>query len=128
VHGVDWRFADRLNPADDSDTTLKPALAQTRIEILNSSDLIRTGIYTANYTPRHLAEPNNIISGGQYFTYLPNNVTEHTVDRGPDRVERSDVFLKVAIRNNSIFRNKTPKLEEYRLLASSIDSNKYVRL
>ena len=128
VRGVDWRFADRLNPLDDADTDLLPGLTTTGIEILNSSDVIRNGIYTANYTPRHIAEPNNVTRGGPFFNYLPNNVTEHTVDRGSDRAERSDLFLKVAIRNNSIFENKTPKLEEYQMLVSSIDSNKYVRL
>lgn len=128
IRGVDWRFADRLNPLNDSDNQLKPQLSSTRIEILHSSDVIRTGTYTAEYTPRHIAEPNSVVSGGPFLTYLSNNITEHTLDRGTDTVENSDLFLKVAIRNNSVFRNKTPKLKSFGVLVSSIDSSKFVRL
>lgn len=127
VRGIDWTFADRLNLGDLSDSSLKPGLPNTRITILHSSDVIRTGIYTVSYTPRHIAEPNNIISY-QGVTFLSTNVTEHKISLGSDVVHRSDLFIKIVIRNNSFYGNKTPKLASYKLLASSVSADKYIRL
>lgn len=127
VRGVDWTFEDRADNADLSDEDLKPSMTSTRIRILQSSDLIRNGIYTANYTPRHIAEPNNIISY-QDIVFLDTNVTEHSIDAGSETVFESDLFVKITIRNNSFYDNKTPKLASYKLLASSVDSDKFVRL
>jgi hypothetical protein len=125
--GLDWRFFDRLNPINDSDTNLKTNLLETKIEILHSSDVTRSGIYTAQYIPRHINEPDEVVTIGG-ITFLPTGVTEHPIKRGIETVESSDSYVKIAIRNNSIFINKTPKLDFYRLLVSSVDSNKYVRV
>jgi len=127
VRGLDWRFYDRLNPLDDSDPILKPNQTSTRIEILNSLDVIRTGIYTANYIPRYISEPDSIVSENG-IVYLSNGSTEHPTTFGIESVENSDLFVKISMRNNSAFINRTPKLDFYKLLVSSVDSDKYVRI
>lgn len=127
VRGTDWTFADRSTVLNLGDSVLKPSLESTRIEILHSSDVIRTGIYTVNYTPRHIAEPNSIISSKD-ITTLSTNVTEHDVTVGAEAIFRSELFVKITIRNNSFYNNKTPKLASYKLLVSSVDSNKFIRL
>jgi hypothetical protein len=128
VRGVDWRFVDRSDQLDDADADLVAGLDSTRIEILNSDDVIRNGIYTCNYVPRYIAEPTLTVSPVDGVNYISNNITEHTIEVGIDRVESSDIFLKIAIRNNSFFTNKTPKIESYKLLTSAVDPNKYVRI
>lgn len=127
VIGADWTFPDRNTVLDLNDTQLKPGLTETRIQILHSSDVIRNGIYTVNYIPRHIAEPNSIISAKDIVT-LSTNVTEHKTTVGAEAVFRSELFIKIAIRNNSFYNNKTPKLASYKLLASSVDSSKFIRL
>lgn len=126
--GTDWRFVDRANALDDTDINLRAGLSSTRIEILHSDDVIRNGIYTSGYTPRHIAEPTVVTSPTDGVDYISNNITEHEIEVGIDRVERSDIFLKIIIRNNSFFTNKTPKLDSYKLLTSAVDPNKYVRI
>jgi len=127
IRGTDWRFFDRSNQLDDSDPDLQADLHATKIEILHNSDVIRTGIYTADYIPRYIQEPNAEVKV-EDIIYLPDGTTEHPIKRGINDVEKSDLFLKIAIRNNSRSSNRTPKLKSYKLLVSSIDKDKYVRI
>lgn len=127
VRGVNWRFFDRLNPLDNSDFNLKPNLIETRIEILDSNDLINSGVYIAKYTPRFISEPNEVVKVKD-ITYLPNGSTEHPATVGAEKIESSDLFVKIAIRNNSNQSNRTPKLDSYKLLTSSVNKDKYVRI
>lgn len=127
TRGVDWRFSDRLDQLNDSDSNLKPGLTETKIEILHDSDLITRGTYTAEYTPRYIDEPNTEVEE-RGVKYLPNGTTEHPTQRGIEKVERSDIFLKTTIRNNSRSNNRTPKLRSYKLMASSVDKDKHVRI
>lgn len=127
IIGVDWRFFDRLNPLDNFDINIKTGLLETKIEILHSKDIIRSGIYTSEYIPRYINEPDEVVIIND-ITYLSSGTTEHSIKKGIETIETSDVFIKIAIRNNTTFINKTPKLDSYRLLVSSVDSDKYVRL
>ncbi|RLF04390.1 MAG: hypothetical protein DRJ64_07010, partial [Thermoprotei archaeon] len=127
VRGVDWRFVDRADPLNNADDTLKPNLHSTRIEILHSPDVIRTGIYTGGYVPRYIEEPNIEVEEAG-VVYLPNSTTQHKTKNGIDNVKRSDVFLKIAIRNNSRSTNRTPKLKSYKLMTASVTEDKHVRI
>lgn len=127
TRGIDWRFLYRQDPADNADDTIAPGREYTEIEILHSNDVIRTGIYTADYTPRYIEEPNTDIYQNNIL-YLPNGVTQHTIERGIDIIKDSDLFLKITIRNNSRSKNRTPKLKSYKIMTASINNDKYVRL
>jgi len=127
TRGIDWRFADRLDSLDDADLDLKPSLEETRIEILHDSDLIIKGAYTAEYIPRYIHEPNTVVEKGEII-YLPDGTTEHPTKKDIERISGSDIFLKAAMRNNSRSNNRTPKLKSYKILASSVDKNKHVRI
>lgn len=116
IRGVDWRFADRLNPADSSDVNLSPSLYETRIEILHNDDVIQTGKYTANYTPRYISEANVPLTLPNQVRYIANNVVEHSIPG----TFYSDLYVKIFIRNNSFMTNKTPKINYYKLLLSTI--------
>lgn len=127
TRGVDWRFSDRSNQLDNSDSTLQPGTSYTNIEILHSSDVIRTGIYTANYIPRQIKEPNTSVERDGII-YFDSGATEHQVHNGVENVSYSNIYLKTVMRNNSFEDSKTVKLEHYKILSSSVDENKYVRI
>lgn len=124
IRGVDWRFFDRVNPLDDADNNIKPEAVSTRIEILHDSNIVKTGKYLSDYIPRYIKEPNGVHSLSD-IVYLPNGTTEHKITKGAQTIEMSDLFLKISIRNNSPFSNKTPKLNSYKILTSSVNSEKY---
>ena len=71
---------------NDADTNLKTGLLETKVEILHSSDVIRSGIYTAQYVPRHIDEPDEVVTIGG-ITFLSTGVTEHPIKRGIETVE-----------------------------------------
>lgn len=125
--GVDWQFTDRNNVLDLSDSTINPTATETRVTILHSDDVIRNGIYTCNYVPRHISEPNSVV---QYkgVIYRDSNVTEHEQSFQGEQISYSLIFLKVAIRNNSFYNNKSPKLDYYRVMSSSVGEGNFVRL
>jgi hypothetical protein len=125
--GVDWQFTDRNNVLDLSDSTVNPTVNETRITILNSDDVIRNGIYTCNYDPRHIAEPNAVITY-KGVVYTNSNTTEHEAEFSGEGISYSLLFLKVVIRNNSFYNNKSPKLDFYRVLTSSVGEGRFVRL
>ncbi len=127
IRGTDWRFFDRLNPGDDSDDNLISNLTKTKIEILHTDDIIESGIYTCEYIPRYIDEPN-VVTEENGIKYLPDGTTEHNLKKDIERIDKSDLFLKVAMRNNSRSNNRTPKLKSYSVLASTADKNKHVRL
>lgn len=126
VRGTDWRFADRLG--GDSSDQLTPGLDSTRIEILHNNNLVSTGIYTASYTPRFIVDPDNTPQPSRGVSYDSTGLTEHSVEHRGERIEKSDVFLKIAIRNNSFSSSVTPKLTSYRLLTASVNPDRFVRL
>jgi hypothetical protein len=127
TRGADWVFIDRADQLTLGSSIMVPGLAETRIHILHNQYVIQTGIYTAEYIPRHIAEPNSIVSRYDVTT-LNTNVLETPSVKGSEQIDYSLLYLKVAIRNNSFYPNKTPKLASYRVLASSVDASKYVRL
>jgi len=128
VLGVDWRFDDRLNPLDNSDTNILSGLFETKIEILHNSDTIRNGVYTADYIPRYISEPNEIVRDARSTIYLSSGATEHPKSEGIETIAYSNIFMKISIRNNSFETSKTPKLNFYKILTSSLDRNKHVRI
>ena len=131
VIGVDWDFLDRSNLVDPTDTTLQTGLNVTNIEILHDDNVISTGIYTAYYPPRYLLNPesNVFFDFAQTILYLPNGGIEFKIDQLVEVPETSNVFLKIAIRNNSyvltsasddFLTNLTPKVSYYKLFYSEV--------
>jgi len=128
IRGVDWRFYDRLDQNDNGDENIQSDLFETKIEIMHIADVIRNGIYTASYIPRYISEPDTIVKDANQITYLNSGVTEHTIEQGIDIILYSDIYIKIAIRNNSFESSKTARLNYYKLLMSSVNEDRYVRI
>jgi len=118
--GSDWRFTDRVNPSNDSDHMLHSNLTDTKIEILHDDDLINSGIYTVNYTPRYLNNKDVMVYFGDQIIYLPNNSIEFNIEKMKDKPETSDIFLKISIRNNTHYNKYSPRLNHYKLFYSVV--------
>lgn len=120
TRGADWTFEDRRDVLDLSDSTIKQDIFQTRIRILHSKDVIANGIYTCNYVPRFISESNNIVVD-KGVVYADTGVTEHQSTSNGSLISYSDIYIKIAIRNNSFYGNKSPRLDSYRLLVSPVN-------
>lgn len=120
TRGADWTFEDRRDVLDLSDSTIKQDIFQTRIRILHSKDVIANGIYTCNYVPRFISESNSIVVD-KGVVYADTGVTEHQSTSNGSLISYSDIYIKIAIRNNSFYGNKSPRLDSYRLLVSPVN-------
>jgi hypothetical protein len=123
VRGADWTFADRSDASDLSDDTLKDDIFETKITILHVSDVIAKGVYTCSYIPRHVSEQNSVIMY-KGVTYSSTNITEHLPQANGEDIAYSDIYLKIAIRNNSFYANKSPRLASYKILSSPFDAKR----
>lgn len=123
VRGADWAFADRADAANLADSTLKADMSETRITILHSNDVASKGIYTCSYVPRHISDPDSVVLY-KGVVYSSANVTEHLARVNGEDVAFSEIYLKVAIRNNSFYPNKSPKLSLYKILSSPFDTKR----
>ena len=120
TRGADWVFEDRRDVLDLSDETIKQDIFQTRIRILHSKDVIANGIYVCNYVPRYISEPDSVITD-RGVVFLSTSATEHSAKANGGEISYSDIYVKIAIRNNSFYGNKSPRLDSYRLLTSPVN-------
>lgn len=122
IRGIDWTFTDRLDQGDLTDSEITTTTKLTRIEILHSDNAVSTGIYTANYTPRHISDPEEeyYLDSANTILYLPNGNIEFKIDRIFEAPENSDLFLRISLRNTSFSRSLSPKLNNYKLFYSTI--------
>jgi len=120
TRGADWTFEDRRDTLDLSDPLIKQDIFQTRIRILQSKDVVANGIYTCDYTPRLVSQPNDLIIE-KGIVYSSTGVTEHSSKTNGNEISYSDIYVKITIRNNSFYGNKSPRLDSYRLLTSPVN-------
>lgn len=120
VRGADWTFADRVDALNLADTMLKDDVFETRITILHNNDVISKGLYTCSYTPRHISDPDSVVTY-KGVVYASTNITEHLQRSNGEDIAYSEIYLKIAIRNNSFYSNKSPKLASYKILSSPFD-------
>jgi hypothetical protein len=57
-------------------------------------------------------------------TYSSANITEHLPQANGEDIAYSDIYLKIAIRNNSFYANKSPRLASYKILSSPFDTKR----
>ena len=115
VRGVDWRFTDLVNPADDSGYLIKNTASSTFVELLHSGVTISSGIYTVEYSPRYSTESiNKTLDNGVF--YLPNGAINFVDNVGGTKIEKCDIFVRIIIRNNDDENPESAEVLKYKLL------------
>jgi hypothetical protein len=115
IRGVDWRFVDLINPADDAGYIIKDSASSTVIELLHSNISINSGIYTVEYSPRYSTETvNKTLDNGVF--YLPNGAVNFIDNVGGTKIEKCDIFVRIIIRNNDDENPESAEVLKYKLL------------
>lgn len=113
VRGIDWYFKTRQS-SDISDHMIDTNELKTIIVLTQNADQIYNGVYWAEYTPRFVAEPENVvIDNGVRFLENCSIVTPNIFNG--QAIERSDVYVQIIIRNHSDTSILTPYVDYYRL-------------
>ena len=114
IRGIDWQFYKRQNLLDPTDFRVQTSETSTIIQLLHTDQQIYNGIYYVDYVPRFISQPNDtVIQDG--VKYLANCSTVHPIVVNGQDVARSDVYVKIIIRNNASDSYSTPYIEYYRL-------------
>lgn len=113
IRGVDWKFSKRKFLEEDSffvDTNEQSTL----IELTHTADQIYNGVYWAEYTPRFILEPEEVvIDNGVRFLENCSIITPAIVYG--QEISTSDVYVQVIIRNHTESSLLTPYVDYYRL-------------
>ena len=136
VYGVGWTFvANGVNDALTQISVNAGTRMKRAIHILGTVDLL--DIFTVSYTPKQsnvyvkTPEANSLVtlvdmSGDERIRMVRDNVIMYDGQKDHSNIVKTDVFLTIILRRNSANENFSPTVDEYMLLVSSVNSEKFL--
>lgn len=112
IRGLDWKFVNHQGSQDSF--FIDPNETETKIELMHSNDQVYNGLYYAEYVPRFILEPDNvIIDNGIRFLENCSVVTPEVIYG--QEIATSDIYVQIIIRNHTEISLLSPYVDYYRL-------------